>query len=59
MTIDVPHMLATVAVIFVVAFALEHSGMLRDASRGKRALMTGIAVGAAVFVLNLLWPLQT
>ena len=56
MNIDVPHLLVTMIVIFVVAFAVEHSGLVKDASRGKRALTIGAAVGLAVFVLNLLWP---
>ncbi len=56
MAIDVPHMLVTLIVIFVVAFAVEHSGLLRDAGRGKRALLLGGAVGLAVFILNVFWP---
>ena len=56
MNIDVPHLLVTMIVIFVVAFAVEHSGLVKDASRGKRALTIGAAVGVAIFVLNLLWP---
>ncbi len=56
MNIDVPHLLVTMIVIFVVAFAVEHSGLVKDASRGKRALTIGAAVGLAIFVLNLLWP---
>ena len=56
MNIDVPHLLVTMIVIFVVAFAVEHSGLVKDGSRGKRALTIGAAVGLAVFVLNLLWP---
>lgn len=56
MTIDVPHMLVTVMVIFVVAFAVEHSGLVRDASRGERALLIGGAVGVAVLTLNLVRP---
>ena len=57
MNIDVPHLLVTMIVIFVVAFAVEHSGLVKDASRGKRALTIGAAVGLAIFVLNLLWPI--
>ena len=56
MNIDVPHLLVTMIVIFVVAFAVEHSGLVKDATRGKRALTIGAAVGLAIFVLNLLWP---
>ncbi len=56
MTIDVSHMLVTVMVIFAVAFAIEHSGLVRVAGRGKRALLIGGAVGVAVFILNLVWP---
>ncbi len=56
MTIDIPHMLVTVIVIFAVAFAVEHSGLLRDAGRVRLALFIGGAVGAAVFILNLVWP---
>ena len=56
MNIDVPHLLVTMIVIFVVAFAVEHSGLVKDASRGKRALTIGAAVGLAVFLLNLFWP---
>ena len=56
MNIDVPHLMVTVLVIMVVTFAVEHSGLVKGASRGKRALTIGAAVGLAVFVLNLLWP---
>ena len=56
MTIDFPHLLVTMIVIFVVAFAMEHSGLLREAGRGKRAVLIGVAIGLAVFALNLLWP---
>ena len=56
MNIDVPHLLVTMIVIFVVAFGVEHSGLVKDASRGKRALTIGAAVGLAVFFLNLVWP---
>ena len=48
--------MVTVLVIMVVTFAVEHSGLVKEASRGKRALTIGAAVGLAVFVLNLLWP---
>ncbi len=56
MNINLPHILAAMAVIFVVAFAIEQSGLARDAGRGKRALITGGLVGAALLILNLLWP---
>ncbi len=56
MNIDIPHMLVTIVVIFLVAFAMEHTGLLRDAGRGKRALLIGGAVGVAVFILNMFWP---
>ena len=56
MNIDLPHLMVTVLVIMVVTFAVEHSGLVKEASRGKRALTIGAAVGLAVFVLNLVWP---
>lgn len=56
MNIDVPHLLVTMTVVFVVALALEHSRLVKNASRGKRALTIGAAVGLAVFILNLFWP---
>ena len=56
MTVNLPHMLATMLVIFIVAFALEKTAVVREASRAKRALITGGAVGLAVLILNLVWP---
>ncbi len=53
---NVPHIIATGLLVFSLVFAVEHSGLLRDASRAKRAIVTGTVVFLAMFILNLLWP---
>jgi len=56
MTIDIPHMLVTAAIIFAVLFAVEHLGWTAGASRGRRALIIGLAVFLPLLILNLIWP---
>jgi hypothetical protein len=56
MSIDLPHMLATGLVIFVVVWAVEHTGMLNGASKLKRALITFASLFVVLFLLNLIWP---
>ena len=56
MDINVAHVVVTALVIFVVVYAAEHVGPLRNASRVKRALVVGGLVFVAMLLLNILWP---
>lgn len=59
MSINVPHILVTAAVIAAIVYGVEHTPMLAGASRGKRALITGVAVFVVLFIINLLWPYRS
>jgi len=56
MTVDIPHMLANLAVIIVVVLAFRRLGILSSASKGVRIAAMIVGVVAAVYVLNLVWP---
>ena len=56
MEFDWVRMAATAAIIFIVVFLVNHTDAFKDASRGKRALLTGIAIFVPLLILNLVWP---
>lgn len=56
MEFDWAHMAATAAIIFVVVYIMNHTAAMKDASRGKRALVTAVALFVPLFILNLMWP---
>ena len=56
MTVDIPHMLANLAVIIVVVLAFRRLGILSGASKAVRIGVMVVAIIAAVYALNLVWP---
>lgn len=56
MDIDWAHMAVTAAIIFVVVYVMNHTGLTEGASKGKRALLTFVALFIPILLLNLFWP---
>ena len=56
MTLDIPHMIATAVIIFMLVYGTNHMAMFEGMSKGKKALITGAILFIALFLLNLNWP---
>lgn len=59
MTFDWAHMAATAVIIGLVVYLVNHSGKLDGASKGKKAVITAVAIFIPLFILNLIWPYGT
>lgn len=59
MTIDIPHMIVTAIIIFVVVWGLDQTTALDNMSKSKKTLTKFGVLFVAIFVLNLLWPYGT
>ncbi len=56
MTVDVPHMLATMLIVFLVVWGLDQTPFLSWVSGKSRTLIKAAILFVAIFVLNLTWP---
>ena len=56
MNIDIPHIIVSVLIIYVVVLLVERTDTYRNASHGKRFLILVLPLFIAVFVLNVVWP---
>lgn len=56
MTFDIPHMIATAIIIFVVVWGLDQTTVLDNMSKGRKTLIKIGALFVAIFILNLFWP---
>ncbi|WP_425053568.1 hypothetical protein [Psychromarinibacter sp. S121] len=59
MTIDIPHMIATAIVIFVVVFGISHLPAAETMSKGRKALLTFVVLFVVLMVMNMVWPSGT
>lgn len=56
MEMDWPKLVAEMVLILVTIGAIEMSGMIRGASRGRRALITGLLVFVVLVLFRIVWP---
>ena len=56
MTFDIPHMIATAIIIFVVVWGLNQTSLLENKSKGRKTLATFVVLFVALMILNLIWP---
>ncbi len=54
MTFDIPHMIATAVIIFIVVYGVNHQ--FENMSKGKRAGVTFVILFVALMILNVVWP---
>jgi hypothetical protein len=56
MSIDWPHLIVSMLLIFATVLAVQRAPAYKHGSRGKRAAIAGIAAGLVIFAFNLMWP---
>jgi hypothetical protein len=56
MTFDIPHMLVTGLIVLAVIYPINHGMVLEGASKGRKTLVTFLALFVLIFILNLVWP---
>ena len=56
MSIDWPHMIVSMLLIFATLLLVQRAPAYKTGSRGKRAVIFGVAVGLVILVFNLIWP---
>ena len=56
MSIDWPHMIISMVLIFATVLLVQRTPTYKRGSRGKRAVIVGVAVGLVILVFNLIWP---
>jgi hypothetical protein len=56
MSIDWPHMIVSMLLIFATVLLVQRASAYKSGSRGKRAVIVGVAVGLVILVFNLIWP---
>ncbi len=56
MTVDIPHAIATGLVIFAVIWLVEHASPFENLTKGRKTLITAVALFVLLFILNIVWP---
>ena len=56
MTFDIPHMIVTALIIFAVVYPLNHMAQFENMKKGRKFLITFVALFVLLFILNLIWP---
>lgn len=54
MTFDIPHMIATAVIIFIVVYGVNHQ--FESMPKGKRTGLTFVILFIALMILNIVWP---
>ena len=56
MTIDLPHMIVTILLLFAIVWFFNHSGAVADMAKGKKTLIQFATIFVIIFILNFFWP---
>ena len=56
MTFDIPHMIASVLILFSVQYGLQHVSAYESAGKLKKATIMALVLFPVLLVLNLFWP---
>ena len=56
MTFDIPHMIATALIIAAIVYAMNHMPQVDGMTRGRKTLLTFVALFVALLILNTVWP---
>lgn len=56
MTFDIPHMIATAIIIFVVIWGLGQMQAFENMAKGRRMLVTFAVLFVLLMALNIVWP---
>ena len=56
MSIDWPHMIVSILLIFATVLLVQRAPTYKNGSRGKRIAIFAVALFLVMFVFNLIWP---
>ena len=56
MSIDWPHMIISMVLIFATVLLVQRTPTYKQGSRGKRAVIVAVSLFLVMFVFNLIWP---
>lgn len=56
MKFDIPHMVATAILIFVVLWVVNQTNLFSNLSKGRKTLVQFVILFIVLFALNLVWP---
>lgn len=56
MTFDIPHMIATAIIIFIVVWGFDQTSMFENMEKKKKTLIKVGTLFVAIFIMNLIWP---
>lgn len=59
MNFDIPHMIATAVIIFVVVYGIGHMPQAENITKGRKALLIFVVLFVALMILNIVWPYGT
>lgn len=59
MRFDIPHMIATGLIVFVVLWVVDHTAAFADATTGRKTLVKFIGIFLLLLILNSVWPYGT
>lgn len=55
MNFDIPHVIVTTLVIFAVVYSLNNMEQFENLPKGRKALVTFVALFVGLMPLNLVW----
>ena len=56
MTFDIPHMIATAIIIFIVVWGFDQTSMFENMEKKKKTIIKVSTLFVVIFILNLIWP---
>ena len=56
MTFDIPHMIVTVIILFVVVWGTDQTSILEGMPKRRQALTKIAVLFVALVILNTIWP---
>jgi len=56
MTFDIPHMVVSAVIIFIVFWAVNNLSVFEGMTKRRRSLVMAGIVFVAILLLNIVWP---
>ncbi len=56
MSLDIPHMIVTVAICFAVLWGLEQTPLFANMPKRKATVLKLVTLFVAILILNIVWP---
>ena len=59
MTFDIPHMVISAVIVFIVIWAVNNLSALENMTKRRRSLIMAATTFVAILLLNIVWPYGT